>query len=578
MKRRGIFSYKSTLAGDDFLHLLIPSFLYAGVQFVWGLVDNIIAGNMLGNSALTSITLCKPYLSFIAFVNMLIVPGTAVLSSLSVGKEERERANQFFGQGIIMAVFSGLVFFAGSLIFKHSLFNVFNVPDNIFYNTEQYFNYLLIYPLFMFYPVLFTAVINDGGKKWCTFSGIIMLASKIILSLLLCHYLGIKGLSISTMISIALASIVLLFQFWEKNNPLKFVFYFNLKDVAGVLKEGFRDAFLFYLFVSIFLLFFNFILLKYFDANAIVIFTIIVNIMELLTAVYEGLIQAIQPMITIYRGEDNLVGIEKTMNVSAIVSTLITLFLIIVILLFSNYIPLAFGVKDLELRGATAQAIRIYAPCALFFVWGMTLSGYLDKTEHFAVAVVIMCSMFFLFNVPFSFIFGAHKILSGVWAVMSVSTTIGVLAGLYFMYWHAKKKREVFPWLLDKDELSNQTSFDVQANVKNVKVLMDEVENELVRRGVKRSKILKVLLMLEETYMLNLDKSKKDRKYYVECTLMFKDKLMMYVRSNGVYSDATDTNAMPDSLRQYLSSMIVSSQKGSRFSLSVGDNRTIYEF
>lgn len=578
VKVRHIFFYKKTLAGDDFMHLLLPSLLYAVVQFIWGLADNIIAGNMLGTSALTSITLCKPYLSFIAFINMLIVPGTAVLSSLSVGKEERHKANQFFGQGIIMAAVLGVVFFIGSLIFKQSLFKVFNVPADILNNTEQYFNYLLIYPLFMFYPVLFTAVINDGGKKWCTISGIVMFVSKIALSLVLCYYIGIKGLSMSTMLSIALACVVLLFQFAEKNNPLKFIFHFSWKDAAKVLKEGFQDALLFYLFIAIFLFFFNWFLLKYFDAGAVVIFTIIVNIQALMIAVYDGLIQTIQPIITIYRGEDNLLGINKTMQVSVLVSTLITLSLIIAIVLFSNYIPLAFGVSDLKLCSEAARAVRIYVPCTLFFVWGMTLSGYLDKTEHFIFALIIMVAMLFLFNIPLSFFFGAHKMLNGIWTAMSVSISVGMLLGLYILYLYANKRREVFPWLLDKNKLCNQASFDVTGTKENVKVLMDKVEDELIRRGVEQKKILKVLLMLEETYMLNFDKTKKDKKYYVECTLLFKEKLLMYVRSNGVYSDATDTNAMPDSLRQYLSSMIVSSQKGSRFSLSVGDNRTIYEF
>lgn len=60
---------------------------------------------------------------------------------------------------------------------------------------------------------------------------------------------------------------------------------------------------------------------------------------------------------------------------------------------------------------------------------------------------------------------------------------------------------------------------------------------------------------------------------------MFRDKVIyMFVRSNGAYSDVTNSDIMPQSLREYLSTMIVSSQKGSRFSLSVGDNRTIYEF
>ncbi|MCI1720655.1 MAG: hypothetical protein LKM37_06565 [Bacteroidales bacterium] len=123
------------------------------------------------------------------------------------------------------------------------------------------------------------------------------------------------------------------------------------------------------------------------------------------------------------------------------------------------------------------------------------------------------------------------------------------------------------------------------ATESNLKPLMNSVEQELVKRRVEQQKVLRILLMLEETYMLNLDKEKRksgkkaEGTFYVECSLMFRDKIIyMFVRSNGAYSDVTNSDIMPQSLREYLSTMIVSSQKGSRFSLSVGNNRTIYEF
>ena len=175
----------------------------------------------------------------------------------------------------------------------------------------------------MFYPILFTAVINDGGKKWCTISVLVMFFSKIALSFILCYYLGIRGLSMSTIISLLSASIILLHQFKEKNNPLKFKFYFKWEDAFKMLKAGFEDALLFYLFFTLFMSFYNWFLLKYFNVDALIIFTLVLTMQSLLIAVYDGLVRTIQPIIATYRGEDNIVGMSKTLKVSFVVSTAI---------------------------------------------------------------------------------------------------------------------------------------------------------------------------------------------------------------------------------------------------------------
>lgn len=77
----------------------------------------------------------------------------------------------------------------------------------------------------------------------------------------------------STIISLLSASIILLHQFKEKNNPLKFKFYFKWEDAFKMLKAGFEDALLFYLFFTLFMSFYNWFLLKYFNVDALIIFT-----------------------------------------------------------------------------------------------------------------------------------------------------------------------------------------------------------------------------------------------------------------------------------------------------------------
>lgn len=587
MEKKDILRYmhratalKNSLVYDDFTKLLLPALLFSMVEYILQLSDNVIAGNLFGDRALAGITLCQPYIAFITFVSMLIIPGTAFFASLAIGKENRFRANMIYGQGLIMSVFAGVLITVLSLIFRSDILMMFRTTPEVYNYVSDYFTGLLFQPLLIFYPVIFAAVIGEGGKKWCTISAIVLAVSNIVLSLILGKCIGMMGLSLGTVFSLAIASAILLMQFTEKNNPLKFIFRINLKDTLNVVKAGFTEALIFNFSIVLLYSFFNWFLLMHFNSNTIIVFTIVVNIQSFFLAAYGGFSQTLQPMVSIYRGETNFAGILKTTRVATVISGIIMVLFIALIYIFSSKIPLMFGVVNPALCAASVRAIRIYAWSGLFLVWGLLLANYLMNAGYILFSSLISVMMLFVFTLPLTFIFCSRLNYgsAGAWFAISISVLMGFIASMFPLVKMAKKRNFVFPWMLSKKVLNNEASFDVEGTKKNVKMLMDMVENELIKRGIEEKKILKILLMLEETYMLNIDKTKKDKKYYVECTLMFKRKLLMYIRSNGIYSNATDVNAMPDSLRQYLSTMIVSSQKGSRFSMSVGDNRTIYEF
>lgn len=579
---KSISSLRRTLVADDFVHLLIPAMLSVMVDYILELADSIIAGNMLGDKALAGVTLCQPFFSFFLFVQVLILTGTAVLYSESVGREDRKAANKFFGQGVILSLAAGAFITLLSLIFKHQILNFLNAPKDIEVYAGTYFSYLLYLPLFIVYFVMYTVVMNDGGKKWCNISSIVLIVFKIVLSIVLCKSMGIGGLCLGTYIGLTVGILILMLKFFERNNKLKFIFFINLRESLNVMKFGFSESF-FSLCVSGIYMFFNWFLLKNYDGNAIIIFTMVMSLLQLCVSVSDGINEAVQPIIEIFRGEGNLGEMAKTMSVAFYISSLFLVPVVVIIFIGAKYVPSIFGVNDPSLQTAAVEAIRIFMSSALFLIGGLCFCTYMLFTEHFVYS--ILNTLFVILMLPFTFLFGTSGNLNGVWAAMSISVVVGLFIILLLVRVRAKKYNCVFPWLIDKEQLSNQTSFDVMATENNLKPLMNSVEQELIKRGVEQRRILRILLMLEETYMLNLDKArmktgkKAEKKFYVGCTLMFRDKIIyMFVRSNGAYSDVTNSDIMPQSLREYLSTMIVSSQKGSRFSLSVGDNRTIYEF
>jgi Na+-driven multidrug efflux pump/anti-sigma regulatory factor (Ser/Thr protein kinase) len=559
------------------MHLLIPAMISMMGEYVLILSDNMIAGRMINEKALSAISLCQPYFSVVVFFNSLLLLGTAILTSEAVGAGDRNKANKYFGQGIILSLGVGMIFTLGSIIFESWIFSMFNIPADTYAFTEQYFSWLRYYPLFSFYFVMFTAVMNDGGGKWCNRSSVVMILSNILLSIVFCHFFGMKGISMGTILSLVIASVVLCFQFLEKNNPLKFVFYFNWKDVLKVLKYGSADSF-FYLFIGLLYLFFNWYLLKYFNSNAVVVFTLLMNVETLLITGYDGISQALQPNIAIYQGEGNQIGIHKTMHITYVLSTILAVPFIILMISVANFIPGMFGVTDPSIASMSILAIRIFLSTSIFLVWGLLLSSYVLYIGKIFFSLLTLSFIILVFTVPLTLFMGVEFGFAAIWIAYSISAALGLTAGLFVIYRVAKRSGTTFPWLLDENVLKNQVSFDILAKEENVRVIMDKVENELKRRGFEEKKILKILLILEETIMLNLDREKKRKKYYVECTLIFKGEITMIIRDNGLYSDPTDANAMPESLRQYLSTMIVSQQKGVRYSSTIGNNRVIFKF
>ncbi len=572
------FLNTKTLVYKNFMLLLLPAIFSTVVEYLLTLTDNIIASQLYGEKALTAITLCQPYFSAVVFVNMLILSGASVLSSNAVGEDDRDLANKYFTMGMFMSVVVGILLTVASFLFKEQLLDAFEVSTDVYNYANDYFSYLMFYPLLMFYNVLFTIIMNEGGSKWCTQSVVVIVVSNIVLSLVLGYYIGVAGISMATIISMALATIPLCFQFFEKNNPLYFSWYFDWKKMKTFLVYGISESMI-YLYISILYLFFNWFLLKYYGEDAIVIFTIVMSLQVLLIMVYDGCSQVLQPMIIIYQGENNLPGIRKTLDVSMWITVILACVVTLFMLVIADYIPMMFGITDAELTRSIAWAVRIVSLGSVFYCIGLLFNGYLLYIRRFFMSWFVLLLLVLFFTIPLAAALGIAIDLNGVWIGIGVSSFFAVLTSLLLLYIMCRKQGLNFPYMLDKDEWKRQYAFDIKGTMENIPLMLNNIEQELIARNVSTDKILKILLMAEESTLLALDKN-KTADFYLEYTLMFQEKIRLIVRSNGVHSNVTDADATPDSMQEYLSTMIVSSQQLSKsnFSLSVGNNRNIFDF
>lgn len=122
------------------------------------------------------------------------------------------------------------------------------------------------------------------------------------------------GVGIGTFIGIALSVAVLLVLFLRKQNTLKFIWHLSIKDIAKVLKCGITDSAA-YLFIGLNSLVATKFVIYMFTEYYLPVLLVVFNIIEL-TIIFDGIGQAITPLVNVYRGEENSVGIKRIMKTS----------------------------------------------------------------------------------------------------------------------------------------------------------------------------------------------------------------------------------------------------------------------
>jgi Na+-driven multidrug efflux pump len=95
---------KTSFFERRFYSMLLTGTFTTAVIYIMRLSDSIIAGIFLGEAGVAGINAVEPITGVIAFFTIIISFGTAILYSREIGAMRKDRANELFGQGLIVSV------------------------------------------------------------------------------------------------------------------------------------------------------------------------------------------------------------------------------------------------------------------------------------------------------------------------------------------------------------------------------------------------------------------------------------------------------------------------------------------
>lgn len=558
--------YYSMLAGGTLSALLVTAVVMA---------DTFIAGLVLGERGVAGVNLVMPMYSLSSFFSLVFSLGVPILYSHHVGAFQKEEANRAFGTGILMTIFIGAVLFLLLLLFGDAYIRFYKADPEVLGLARSYLKWMKF--VIMLSPVnalISGMVFADGDEVISTSAELLSGVGNILLSIFLCRLIGIEGLGLASFLSVIVAFGTLFIHFTKKSNSLQLNLYFSPKIVKSIVKYSIVDSST-YLFIAIFTVCCNLLVVHFFGSNMIFVASVIILVKEL-QILFDGIGEAISPLISIYLGEGNYDGVHEIWHHAKRTERIESAIVTCLMLIFAPFIVKIIGITDPQSAHIAVTELRILSLSMIF-----TCRLYLDSSYYIIVDKiplgVLLCALRdVVVALPLaiigSWIGGLYGIAIGLMLAQPLSYLISV------GYVQMRYGKDNYPLFIAGEEAIKKSLFyELEINPKNVIIVRDNIGKALEENGYPKETISKVMLLIEETLMMILENNPK-RLVLAECSIFMGDNLKLIIKDDGIIFDLTNSDMKLSSLRSYIISNLTEniSPRKMHF-LALSYNRNVFE-
>lgn len=356
------------------------------------LFDTIFVGQRFGEIGLAALNICIPIYNILFGVGILIGTGSATLISVYLGRNDKARANRIFEHAIILGSIIGAMFTVLGLIF---LDNIIILLGASIYNIEFVKEYLTIIIIFSWSFImtynLAPVVRSDGSPKRSMVAMGLGGLTNIVFDYIFIFPLnmGMKGAAAATVLSSLVSFFILLLHFTGKHSELKLKnFLLSLSITIRIIKVG-LSGFILEVSSGLLIFLFNKELLNTLGDIGVSAYSIIANISLMITSIFTGVSQGIQPLISINYGAGKIDRTFKVRRIGFITSISIGMLFLAIGLLYPRFLVSIFTRAKGEIVTITKSALRTYFFAFPLIGVNIIFAGYYQAVEKARLASVV---------------------------------------------------------------------------------------------------------------------------------------------------------------------------------------------
>jgi len=411
------------------------------------LADTYFIANGVGKDGLVSLNLVIPAYTVVYAMSLLIGTGVGTVYAIYRGQERGRKGNEVFTQMIILGIFIGILFTLTGLLYSKEIVTLLGAEGILTDLSLDYTRTVFSFSIaFMVNSILVSMVRNDGHPKLAMAAMMTGSLSNILLDYIFIYplKLGMFGAALATGIAPLLSILVMVPFFVKKQNRFKLVkTAVRLQDIRRVVSIGI-PTFITELSSGLVILIFNLVILHYIGDIGVAAYGIIANLALILIAIFSGIGQGIQPIISFNHGSGNKENVRRTLRLGIILSAALGAALYLLFASYPDEIIRAFNSEDnLELYHIAKEGMRIYFSSFLIAGVNITIISYFSAKAKARPSFIISLMRGIMLIPPILFIFASNMGINGVWMTIPVVELITFIIAVSLLVLERNKSRQI---------------------------------------------------------------------------------------------------------------------------------------
>ena len=567
---------KAVFCERKFCSMLLTGTLTMAVLYVMLLCDNIIAGFFIGEMGVAAINAVTPVTGLVTFFSTVIAIGAGILYSREIGAMNKRRADEIFGQGLILsiaiAVFSALALALG----RETYFRANGVTGEIFELASAYYRWTpLNAALSVMVNYLTQMVYTDGDETCNNISYGLQIGGNIVLSVILARPLGMAGIILGTIFGNVLGLLAISWHFFKRSNTLHFVWHLSWKDLTQCVRFSIVDAAI-YLCWSVM----DYVLIGHISARygetGLITLAVVVSVIEF-SVVMDGVGMAVQPLLGTYLGEKNHVLIRRLMRAAAKAALVEGLIANALMFIFAKQFCGLFGIAEGAALLPFIHAVRIVSLGMVFCSAFSLTTSYYMLVDHVGLSVGITVLKDGLLYSILPLIASVLLGETGMWAAFAVTPALAL--ALSFLFIRLRYGAARFPYLLENTDTEILVMEDALTK-EGCAQFSERVQAVMQEHGYSARSAGRAALFTEEIGLTILEKhATKKKPILTEISLFFeKDSVLLIERDSGEIFDLTDPDQVVSGLSSFILSGLMEAHKEKAYLTTTGYNRNMMRF
>ena len=348
-----------------------------------------------------------------------------------------ERAARYFSNALLWALVFALPFMLAGVFCPEVLLRLMGGDREIIALGVGYARiFLLFTPFFMCNYIVASFVRNDGDPSLAMVATLCGSLFNVVFDYIFMFPmgLGLPGAALATAVSPVLSIFICSRHFLKKENTIRFVRQLPSPRLLAQSCQLGVSGFVGELSSGVTTTVFNLLLLRLAGNVAVAAYGVVANYALVATAIFNGVAQGAQPLVSRCYGKNDAAGAHKLLLLGSGTALALAAALYVVLFGFTGPIVAVFNSENSALMAEYAfRGMRIYFLGYFFAGFNIVAAGYLGAVDRPAEASATSLSRGVAAIVACSLVLSALFGMNGVWAAFPASEAITACLTLFLL-------------------------------------------------------------------------------------------------------------------------------------------------